>query len=224
MVEAEAAVVRQVYRRYTEEGFSIGQITRELNGTGIPTRSGKSRWERSTVWGMLRNPAYKGTACFGKTERAERKKTTRSLRQRGGFAPRCSSNRERPGQEWIEIPVPALVREEVFALAQERLERNKHFSLRHTKEPTLLQGLLVCNRCGYAYYRTSTQTSSRKLYYYRCLGSDAYRIVPSRRPPGERGASGLCCSRLSSMRPKALSPRERLPLTQAALENYHAQR
>jgi site-specific DNA recombinase len=35
--------------------------------------------------------------------------------------------------------------------------------------------MLVCRRCGYALYRTSTQTSKHKLYYYRCLGSDAYR-------------------------------------------------
>ena len=35
--------------------------------------------------------------------------------------------------------------------------------------------MLVCERCGYALYRTSTQTSSRTLYYYRCIGSDAYR-------------------------------------------------
>jgi len=35
--------------------------------------------------------------------------------------------------------------------------------------------MLVCERCGYALYRTSTQTWARKLYYYRCLGSDAYR-------------------------------------------------
>ena len=175
VMEPQAAVVRQVYRRYTEEGLSIGQIARELKVEGRATRTGKSRWERSTIGGMLRNPAYKGIACFGKTERTERKKIARQLRQRGGFAPRSSSNRERPSQEWIEIAVPAIVSEETFALAQERLERNKHFSSRHTQEPTLLQGLLVCHRCGYAYYRTSTRTSSRKLYYYRCLGSDAYR-------------------------------------------------
>lgn len=35
--------------------------------------------------------------------------------------------------------------------------------------------MLVCNHCGYAYYRTSTRTSKRKIYYYRCLGSDNYR-------------------------------------------------
>jgi len=38
-----------------------------------------------------------------------------------------------------------------------------------------LQGLVSCQRCGYAYYRSSTQTSARKLYYYRCLGADGWR-------------------------------------------------
>ncbi len=175
VIEEEAATVREVYQWYTEEALSIGEIVRRLLAQGIPTRSGKLRWDRSTVWGMLRNPAYKGTACFGKTERAERKKITRPLRKRGGFSPRCSCSRERPKQEWIEIPVPAIISEEAFALAEERLESNKRFSRRHTKEPTLLQGFLVCSLCGYAMYRTSTRTSKRKLYYYRCLGSDGYR-------------------------------------------------
>ncbi|MGC1951495.1 MAG: recombinase zinc beta ribbon domain-containing protein [Gammaproteobacteria bacterium] len=40
--------------------------------------------------------------------------------------------------------------------------------------------MLVCKQCGYAYYRTSTQTSKRKLYYYRCLGSDDYRYLNGR--------------------------------------------
>jgi len=42
-------------------------------------------------------------------------------------------------------------------------------------EPTLLQGMLVCQQCGYALYRTSTRTSKQKLNYYRCIGSDGYR-------------------------------------------------
>ncbi|WP_239342358.1 recombinase family protein, partial [Frankia sp. CiP3] len=32
-----------------------------------PTRTGKNRWDRSVIWGMLRNPAYVGKAVFGKT-------------------------------------------------------------------------------------------------------------------------------------------------------------
>jgi site-specific DNA recombinase len=158
----------------------MGEIYRKLNALGIATRRGKSTWDRSTVWAMLRNPAYKGTACFGKTERVERKKITRSLRKRGGFSSRNSASRERPREQWIEISVPPLIGEDMFSLAQERLEKNKQFSRRHTKVPTLLQGLLVCSKCGYAVYRTSTRTSRRKLYYYRCLGSDDYRYPNGR--------------------------------------------
>jgi site-specific DNA recombinase len=69
---------------------------------------------------------------------------------------------------------------ETFALVQERLQQNKVFASRHTKEPTLLQGMLICKVCGYAYYRTSTRTSARKLYYYRCLGSDDWRYSNGR--------------------------------------------
>jgi site-specific DNA recombinase len=175
VVETEAAVVRRVYQAYTQEGLSINAIAHWLNAEQIPTRTATTRWERSTVWGMLRNPAYRGRACYGKTELRPRQRITRPLRQRQGLASRDSANHERPRPDWIEIAVPPLVREETFNRAQEQLEQNKRHSPRRTIEPSLLQGMLVCERCGYALYRTSTQTSARKLYYYRCLGSDAYR-------------------------------------------------
>jgi site-specific DNA recombinase len=175
IVEAEAEVVRLMFESYIRQGLSINAIARRLNEREIPTRTGTTRWERSTVWGMLRNPAYSGHACFGKTEVRPRQRITRPLRQRGGISTRNSANHERPRQEWIEIPVPALVSESTFARAQEQLEQNKRHSPRRTIEPTLLQGMLVCERCGYALYRTSTQTSRRRLYYYRCLGTDRYR-------------------------------------------------
>ena len=175
IIEKEAEVVRRVYKLYVKDGFSIAGIVRWLNENNIPTKKRISKWERTTVWAMLRNPAYKGTACYGKTKITQRKKITRPLRKRGGFSPRCSSNIERPKKDWIEIPVPAIVSPDVFFRAQERLEENKRFSQRRTIEPTLLQGMMVCNNCGYAYYRTSTRTSRMKIYYYRCLGSDNYR-------------------------------------------------
>ena len=68
--------------------------------------------------------------------------------------------------------MPALVSAEMFALAQEQLEKNKRHSPRRTIEPTLLQGMLVCEQCGYGLYRTSTHTSKQQLNYYRCIGSD----------------------------------------------------
>jgi len=173
--EVQGAVVREVFEWYTVEGLSIGAIARRLNDRGVPTRFGKSRWERSKVWAMLRNPTYAGRAAFGKTERAERKRVTRPLRQKGGYSARCGANRERPKDQWIEMAVPALVSEETFARAAEKLTENRRFSSRNTKVPTLLQGLLVCGQCGYSLYRTSTRTTKRQAKYYRCLGSDGYR-------------------------------------------------
>ena len=175
IIEAEAQVVRMVFDMYTQQGLSINAIVRMLNERGIPTRTGKTRWERSTVWGILRNPAYRGSACYGKTELKPRQRVTRPLRQRQRLPSRDSANHERPRGEWIAVPVPALVREEIFDLAQEKLEANKRYAPRRTIEPTLLQGTLVCQQCGYSLYRASTQTSKRKLHYYRCIGSDGYR-------------------------------------------------
>jgi site-specific DNA recombinase len=82
--EEQARIVRRVYELYTAQGRSIGAITRQLYERQIPTAKGAGRWESSTVWAMLRNPAYKGTACFGKTRIAPRVRVTRPLRLRGG--------------------------------------------------------------------------------------------------------------------------------------------
>ncbi len=52
---------------------------------------------------------------------------------------------------------------------------NKRFAARNSRNPSLLQGICACAGCGYAYYRTSTRTTNKKIYDYRCLGSDDYR-------------------------------------------------
>jgi site-specific DNA recombinase len=65
------------------------------------------------------------------------------------------------------MAVPALVSDATFALAQEQLEKNKRHSPRRTVAPSVLQGMLVCQQCGYALYRSSAQTSKQKIYYYR---------------------------------------------------------
>src|SRR5436190_7619300 len=165
---ASLAKLRAVVPQLPTAWVSLGKQT----WVTFPARRS---WERSTVWGMLRNPAYRGTACYGKTELRPRQRVTRPLRQRKAL-PSCDvGGHERPRAEWIEIPVPALVSEEIFALAQEQLEKNQRHSPRRTVEPTLLQSMLVCEQCGYGLYRTSTHTTKQKLNYYRCIGSDGYR-------------------------------------------------
>src|SRR5229473_2109877 len=175
VIETEAHVVQQVYESYTVAGWSIGAITRWLNEHGVATRKPGTRWERSMVWAMLRNPAYRGTACFGKTRVATRQRVTRPLRLRGGMATRDSANQERPREDWIEIPVPALIDEPTFARAEELLQENKIRARRRTIALSLVQGLVSCRRCGYALSRTSTRSSARLIHYYRCIGSDGWR-------------------------------------------------
>ena len=175
VLEAEARVVQRIYEMYTVAGLSIGEITRQINTEGIPTRKASARWERSTVWAVLRNSAYRGVACFGKTRTSARTRVVRPQRRRGVITPSTTAGHERPREEWIEIPVPALVSDDTFARAQELLEENKLRSRRHTIEPSIVQGLVSCRKCGYAFSRTSTRTSARKIHYYKCIGSDSWR-------------------------------------------------
>src|SRR6202163_3768947 len=186
VIETEARVVQQVYESYTVTGWSIGAITRWLNEHGVATRKPGTRWERSMVWAMLRHPAYRGTPCFGKTRVPPRQRVTRALRARGGMTTRNSANHERPREEWIEIPVPALIAEETFARAQELLHENKVRAPRRTIEPSVVQAWVSCRLCGYALSRASTRSSARPIHYYRCLGSDGWRHLGgpvSKNPP-----------------------------------------
>jgi site-specific DNA recombinase len=186
IVEPEAIVVREVFRRYTEEGASLRRLAQWLTSAGIPTRTGQLGWNTSTVWTMLRNSAYQGIAYFQKTMPAERQRVTRRLRQGGGIAARSVCKRPRPREEWIEIPVPAVIAPSQFALAQERFDQNRRFAARRTKRPSLLQGLLVCPLCGYAFYRSSSRTARGEYIYYRCAGADTYR---NRFPQGRHCAN-----------------------------------
>jgi Recombinase len=77
-------------RRYADGGIAIGELARWLSGLGVATRTSKPRWDRSTVWGMLRNPAYAGLACFGKTMRTDQTAgLNRIARLAGRATPRC---------------------------------------------------------------------------------------------------------------------------------------
>ena len=181
VIEHEAVLVAEMFRRYADDGAAIADLARWLTDQGAATRTGKHRWDRSVIWAMLRNPAYAGTAVFGKTMAVhEPPGLNRVARLQGRSVPRAVKTVDRPRDQWLEIAVPAIVTAESFARVQQRLEGNKRFAARNTKVPSLLQGLAACSACGYGYYRTSARTTSRKIYYYRCLGSDDYRYEGGR--------------------------------------------
>ena len=175
--EQEAAIVRRVFQLLVEEQYSIGAIARLLTEEQIPTRHDVGHWERSVIWAMLRNPAYTGQAAYRKTEAVERKRPTKQARDHTFYPKHVhSSTRDRPPEDWIRIPVPALISEQLFQRAHERLEENKRFSPRNNKKyEYLLSGLLRCEQCGYALYGKPASNSKYKRLYYRCAGQDGHR-------------------------------------------------
>jgi site-specific DNA recombinase len=182
----EAKVVRSIFQWLVEEQVSIGEITRRLRAQQIPTRKGLAKWDRATVWGILQNPAYMGQAAFGKTEAVPRGKLLRPIRGKPAVSRRAkSTSRDKPPEEWISIPVPAIVSAETFAAAGEQLERNKRLAGRNGRgHRYLLQGLTVCACCGYAFYGKQVSRAAKKgtdrYGYYRCVGSDGYRFAGGR--------------------------------------------
>ena len=82
----------------------------------------------------------------------------------------------------MSIPVPALVDADLFESVAEQLEENRaHARVGQRGARYLLQGLITCACCGYAYYGKQISPSARKHHersyaYYRCIGTDAYRF------------------------------------------------
>jgi site-specific DNA recombinase len=165
----QAAVVRQIFAWYVEEGLPLRAIARRLTATGVPTATGLARWDPSTVGGILRNASYHGIAYGNREQRSPAQRryplSAREPRRTGGVTARA-----RPAATWIGVPVPALVTPEMFAAAQTRLARNQAWSPRSTRGEYLLRRLVSCRRCGaaacvssngrYAYYRCTTQVAT----------------------------------------------------------------
>jgi site-specific DNA recombinase len=178
----EAHVVLQIFKWVGQERVSIGEVCRRLNEAGERTRSGKTWWDRKTIWGMLKNPAYKGQAAFDKTKIGPMKPRIRA--QRGhSEQPKCSySIYNVESDKWIMISVPAIVSEELFDTVQEQLQENRrHARQRKRGASYFLQGLVCCKQCGHSYYGKPISNKAAKGHvrdyaYYRCIGTDAYRF------------------------------------------------
>ena len=178
----EAARVQQMFTWVGRDRLSLNEVARRLTCQGIPTRTGKTRWSARSIWGILTNPAYQGTARYGKTRSGERRRRLRPIRGQPEQARRGFSSYETAAGEQILIPVPALVSEGLFAAVAEQLAENQKRN-RQTGQGNcyLLQGLLVCPCCGYALcgkqvHRRTAQGEPRRYLYYRCVGTKPARF------------------------------------------------
>jgi site-specific DNA recombinase len=143
--EYEAAIVRQMFTWYLEQGATPGTIARRLTEGGVLTPTGKISWSRSTIRGILKNHAYVGNA-YGHCTYLVPANSRRSPLDPVGAG---LTAKRRPQQEWIGVSVPEIVERESFDLVQEKLSRNRKFASRNNKSHRyLLRTLVSCGACG----------------------------------------------------------------------------
>ncbi len=178
LVAEEAQVVRQVFTWVGQERAPISEVRRRLQAAGIPTRPGKPVWDHKTIWDLLPNPAYVGRAAFGRTRSGPLQPRLRTPRGRPAQSKRGYSPHSAPEDEWISIPVPSVVAEDLFAAVKDQLQENrKRARIPQKGSRYLLQGLIVCAQCGYAYHGA---TNDARNAYYRCSGALAARCGGTR--------------------------------------------
>ena len=186
VVMDEARIVKQMFEWVGLEGLSLRQTARRLTEHGVPTATGKPRWDQSTVAGMLKNPAYKGSAGFGKTRMTPRPERLRPPRGQPDVPRRTKVARAAAPEEIETIPVPAIVDAELFDAVAERLAENRRRQRTHEAGAKyLLSGLLACHRCGCAYCGRRNGRREKTRMWYRCLGTDKSRF----------GGEAICANR-----------------------------
>lgn len=143
--------VQHMFHWYVHEQLSLSDICRRLEEMSIASPSGKKQWTVTTVSRMLRNPHYKSCASFGKWRRGPKRDKLRATRNASAH-PKDYSICRTPPEDWICVPVTPIVDEALFEAAQVQLDQNRARFRQRKKGPSyLLQGLVVCGMCGYAY-------------------------------------------------------------------------
>ena len=181
--EYEAAIIRQMFAWYLEQGATLGTIARRLTEGGVLTPTGKISWSRSTIRGILKNPAYVGNAYGHCTYLAPAKSRRSPLAPVGAGL----TAKRRPKEEWIPVSVPEIVERETFELVQEKLSHNRKFASRNNKSHRyLLRGLVSCGACGRS---SPARTSWDGRSYYVCRGHSevvSEQRCRARHAPGAR--------------------------------------
>ena len=164
-----AVVVQELFAAYAAGGVTLHGLAAQLTARGVPTPTGKPIWRPTTIRGLLTNPAYKGQAASGRLRTAPAQQRKSALEPIG----KGMSTRAHPSEEWITVPVPALVSAEQFDLAQRRLAANQRAARRSTTHPYLLRGLVSCGICRLSCSGVTRTASDTRYRYYRCLGKQA---------------------------------------------------
>ena len=146
VIEAEAAVIRNVFDCFTDGQASIRQIAAKLNAEGAVKPLKSERWTASGVHYILHNNMYYGVGYANRVE-AVLPAAGRPLQPVYRKYPK-TGKRKRAREEWFSFNCAPIISEETYLLAQDRLASNKALSSRNARHDHLLRGLIVCGECG----------------------------------------------------------------------------
>lgn len=160
--DQELPVLKNIFS-WADRGFTIRAIVKKLQYFGVPPRKSKRGvWNTSTLSTLLRNRTYIGEGHYGASYAVV---PVNPLKKDGYRKIKKTSRRSKPEDEWIKIPTPKIIDQDLFDRVQQRLKTNFERSVRNTKNPYLLAGKIYCT-CGVR--RAGEGSLHGKNLYYRC--------------------------------------------------------
>ncbi len=156
--EEEAAVIRQIYQWYIEEGYGTAKIAIMLNERGLKTKR-NCNWNANGVARILTNELYTGKIINGKEEVSDFLTGTRI---------------EKSADEWLVTDRSELqiIDPEVQNQAREIMQsRGNSFKLDRKRESNkyLFSTLIKCKECGWSFRRT-VRTYKNTYIRWVCSG------------------------------------------------------
>jgi len=149
--EAEALIVREIYRLFLIEGLTCHAIAARFNSRGLKTKK-KSKWSKNSIKAILTNEKYKGDALLQK-----------------GFVENylehrvVKNNGELP-KYYVENSHPAIIERKDWEMVQTELVRRESISDYYSCSD-IFATKLICEDCGGFY--------GRKVWH----SNDAYRKI-----------------------------------------------
>ena len=156
--EDEAAVVRQIYKWYIQDGYGTARISGFLNERGLKTKR-NCQWSQNAVCRILTNELYTGKIINGKQE------VTDFL---------TGQRKEKDETDWMVVERPELriIEPETFEQAQQTMQaRGKTFRVDKERQSNkyLFSTLIKCKECGWSFRRT-VRTYKNTYVRWVCSG------------------------------------------------------
>ncbi len=185
----EAKTVKMIFSWVANDGMTLRGVVKKLHQLNIkPRQSKRDVWNTGTLSTMLRHKAYIGEAHWGSSYAVVPENPLKNEKYK---KVKKTSRRMRPEEEWIIIPVPAIIEPELFEKAGRQLKENFKLCNRNKKNEYLVAGKIECvcgrKRAGEGYYNKPNR-------YYRC--EDRVLNFPLPKKCKERGVNAKIADEL----------------------------